>query len=197
MSLSKPFALPLPAFARSLIPFTANLTPFVVSRIPFVLNLIPFVVGLSNHDAPRRPRNLTAAPRPTSVPSAASLPQTRLAASIQTSVLNAPQNPRNWAPAQPKSFLEKTLTRAHAPASSHPPHVTSPSLPSAGPRSGRACRTTTTPPQTPPNLAPAGPEHPLKVFRAGGCEYPQKATAITCANRQSARPSPHGTHPRH
>ena len=34
-------------------------------------------------------------------------------------------------------------------------------------------------------------------FRAGGCEYPQKATAITCANRQSARPSPHGTHPRH
>ena len=115
MSLSKPFALPLPAFARSLIRFTANLTPFVVSRIPFVLNLIPFVVGLSNHDAPRRPRNLTAAPRPTSVPSAASLPQTRLAASIQTSVLNAPQNPRNWAPAQPKSFLEKTLTRAHAP----------------------------------------------------------------------------------
>ena len=34
-------------------------------------------------------------------------------------------------------------------------------------------------------------------FRAGGCEYPQKATAITCANRQSARPSPHGPHPRH
>ena len=205
VSLSKPFALPLPGFARSPIPCTANLTPFVVSRIPFVLKLIPFVVGLSNHDAPRRPRNLTATPRPTSVPSAASLPQTRLAASIQTSVLNAPQNPPNRTPAQPKSFLEKTLTRAHAPRfrPSAPRHLAQLALSRSPLRASlsNALRASLSNHQ-PPHPKRRRISHPParntpKGFRAGGCEYPQKATAITCANRQSARPSPHGTHPRH
>ena len=110
----------------------ASLASFAPSRNPFAVRLSPFVASLSRlavsllgriHPT-QLPHQPSATTRPTSALSAASLPQpapdadlgTRSAPSIQSLVLNAPQNPPNRTSAQPKSFLEKTLIRAHDPS---------------------------------------------------------------------------------
>ena len=198
VSLSKPFALPLPTFARSLIPFTANLTPFVVSRIPFVLKLIPFVRGLVE---PRRPPS---SPQPHGHPT------TNLRAISGEPAPNTPRGqhpdfgpqrtpkPAKSDPRAAEEFFRKNSYSARMSPASSPIRPTSPrpACPQPVPAPGEPVE-----PQ-PPHPKRRRISHPParntpKGFRAGGCEYPQKATAITCANRQSARPSPHGTHPRH
>ena len=109
------------------LPFAVLLSSFGKSRIPFLVSRIPFVPGLSNHARPaQRPRLAGAAPRRTPVMPANSLPQTRSGAGNQTSRSNAPQDPPNPTAPQPKSFLEKTLIRAHDPSAAHLSHLALP-----------------------------------------------------------------------
>ena len=127
VSLSKPFAVHPPAVVMSLIPFQLSRIPFQLSHIPFVLSHIPFVLSLSKHvRAAPRPCLADAAPRPTAVPSAARPPRTRSAAAIPSSAPDTPQDPPNRPSARPKSFLEKTLIRAHDPSAAHPRNAASP-----------------------------------------------------------------------
>ena len=168
VSLSKPFAVHPPAVVMSLIPFQLSHIPFQLSHIPFQLSHIPFVLSLSKHvRAAPRPCLADAAPRPTAVPSAARPPRTRSTAGSPSSAPDTPQNPQNRPSARPKSFLEKTLTRAYAP-------LRRPST--------KRCLALDEPPAT-------RRHHPTTP--------PAPTPAPTCTIRQSARPSPHVTNPRH
>ncbi len=107
------------AVLASPITLTWHPLPFAALLPSFALSRIPLVVRLSNHRRPtRRSRLPAAAPRPALARQAEGLPQTLFTASIQTSVLNAPQNPPNRTPAQPKSFLETRLSPWHTYAKS-------------------------------------------------------------------------------
>ena len=89
----------------------------LLRRLPLAPRPAPLVVSPSRRSRPgQRSRQPAAAPRPTPVPTAACLPQSRPAPGVQSSALNPPPNPPKCTPARPKSFLEKTLMRTHDPS---------------------------------------------------------------------------------
>ena len=104
----RPVLLLPPQTASGFSPLAPPLTPLVPRLPPFALRRLAFVVSLSNHIRLRR--------RPGHRPPASCLaPATPGPTRIHSSCPDAPQTTPKCTPPRPKSFLEKTLTRATPP----------------------------------------------------------------------------------
>ena len=104
----RPVLLRPPPTASGFSPLAPPLTPLVPRLPPFALRRLAFVVSSWNHIRLRR--------RPGHRPPASCLaPATPGPARIHSSCPDAPQTTPKSAPPRPKSFLEKTLTRANPP----------------------------------------------------------------------------------